>query len=822
MRNLGHIIILSIVFVICNPFIGYSQTKTYSAKEALALFKEGNYTEAEVAYEQILQRYDREAKYNYYYGICLIQNNNDLSQAVKRLKYAALKGVSRDAYYYLGRAYQLTYRFDDAINQYNRFLKYASSSDIRNDKAELYIAQSEVGRQHSAKIYHFDVYSRDTVNNDAILTAYNPAKDVGKVVHNEAFFESGVDPKGVLYLTERGDEVYFSKGNELNGHDLYKMEKLLDGWSENMALDGVNSEYSDRYPFVVIDGSTIYFSSDRPGGLGGYDLYKAQYDSERKAFSDPVNLGIPFNSPKDDYLFVVDEFNQLAWFTSNRETNDSTAIVYTLKWDDSVVKNLVTDMNDVNTQAAMYLSGKQLTAEQANAIGGSVKNEQKAKFHFMVADTLEYSQFEHFKSDEARRLFEEGMNLSMRKDSLSGLMREKRQQYARTNSETQQSMLVNDILSMEKKVYGLDEKIERSFYHARSVEQAKIKELVAAGTYTSNSQVKIEKNNKSSFEDILIPDNFIFHTDEEFAAHLAELEVMYQKVFESHEIDKLHHADSLYVWGNILTLEASKMLEEANSAPEETESIINAVIRKKDSVDEESLTAQHVAQSKELKLTALKLYHESLNRKFEIYEERLKQVVIGHPTRDLEALDQARAESKEYFRKAMDMIDPINGFDMDRYERSGAIKRSGVKVQEAGLVQYAETIGENESVESEVKSTVPKTYQELQGFEAVEEKSPKELVEDAFKTKATKQLVYKIQIGVFKNEPNAGAVAKIPEVSKVEIPDRGLTKYFSGKYKSYAEAQKDLQRVQSAGFSGAFVVVFENGQQINLTDELKK
>lgn len=812
------------VFILSHNTI--AQEKNYSAKEALVIFKDGNYAEAQIAYESLLNKSSRDIKYNYYYGICLLQNNHNIPQAVKSLKYASVKGVSRDAYYYLGRAYQLSYQFEEAIAQYNRFLKYASASDIRNDKAEKYKEECEIGRSLSAKIYNLDVYRRDSIAKEDLLRAYTPAKDVGKIIHNSDFFESGVDPNGILYQTERGDEVYFSLIKEVQEGNLYKMEKLLDGWSESQPLGALNSTFDDIHPYVLIDGSTIFFSSNRDGGIGGYDLYKANYDTESKQFSEPVNLGIPFNSPKDDYLFVADEFNNMAWFASNRETNDSTLIVYTIRWDNSVVKNLVQDMNQVKEEAALLLSeNSPLNNNNNNNKNGTSKQQkQEALFHFMVADTLEYSQLEHFKSSEARSMFEQGLKLDHQKDSLSNLMARKRESYARTNSETERSMLVNDILLLEKQVYGIDAKIERNFYKARSIEQETVRQMVLNGTYTAPSHVKKEKKHKTSFENILIPSNYTYYTDDEFARQLEELEKMYAMIFSEEEIKKLNHADSLYVWGNILTLEASKLLEEANDEPEQTESLVNNVLRKKDSLAEEVTVESIVKQAKELKHTALKLYHESLNGKFNVYSHRMKQIIVGNSVDDLSFIEQAQSEGFEYFRESEELTDPIYGFDVERYERAGALKRSGVQAQEKGFFEYVDfepSAINNEPNSVVIKTNVPKTYQELQGAE-VTKKEPSKVVAEAFSQPAKSKLIYKIQIGVFKNEPNAQAVAQIPSISSVEIPERGLTKYFAGEYSSYADAYSNLESVKNAGFSGAFVVVFEDGKQINLTEELKQ
>ncbi len=803
------------------PFQLESQEKTYTAKEALSIFKEGNYEEAEQAYASLLKRYSREVKYNYYYGICLLKNNNDIPQAVKCLKYSALKGVSRDVFYYLGRAYQLSYRFEEAISQYNRFLKYASASDIRNEKAERYKQECQVSKELSAKVYHLDVYSRDTVSYDDLLKAYHPVKDVGKIAYNSAFFESGLDQKGLLYLTERGDEVYFAMDNEQDGNDLYMMEKLLDGWSEKKALKGINTSANEFHPYVIIDGSILYFSSDREGGMGGYDLYKAIYDSESKTYTNPVNLGVPFNSPKDDYLFVADQFNSVAWFASNRETNDSALIVYNIRWNDSVVKSLVQDENELKRVAALMLSDEINTnsLQGNNKLKSNAAQKEKVLFHFMVADTLEYVQFENFKSSEAEAVFREGLKLVGVKDSLSDLMANKRERYAITNSDEERSLLVDNILSLEKQVYGLDEKIERNFFQTRSIEIAKVKQLVKEGRYSSSDQVKVKKP-QASDTNILVPENFTFYTDQGFAQQKEKLEEMYIEVFNASDIQRLRHADSLFVWGNILTLESGKILEASNK-PDEVESIIDVAFRNKDTAEEESAVVNQVHQAKELKLTALKLYHESLNLKYDVYSVKLKEVVYSNLIDDLTYIEEGLAESKAYFKEALELTKPINGFDLERFERAGAIKRSGVQVQEKSLFKYVEQkSGTSIKVEPDLpRNNVPKTYQELQGSAVSVE--PAKVVEQAFAKPDDTKLVFKIQIGVFRNKPNETALNQIPPISKTEIPGRNLTKYFAGKYSDYSDAQNDLIKVREAGFNGAFVVVFKNGKQINLTEDLK-
>lgn len=85
-------------------------------------------------------------------------------------------------------------------------------------------------------------------------------------------------------------------------------------------LSTINSDFNDRCPNV--NGNFMVFSSDRPGGLGGYDFYYSIYENGK--WSDPINFGAPVNSEYDEYRAITlrgktsDFENDLLIFSSNR------------------------------------------------------------------------------------------------------------------------------------------------------------------------------------------------------------------------------------------------------------------------------------------------------------------------------------------------------------------------------------------------------------------------------------------------------------------------------------------------------------------------
>ena len=96
-------------------------------------------------------------------------------------------------------------------------------------------------------------------------------------------------------------------------------------------LKGFNEEEEDNlnFPFVLTDGLTMYYAADCEESIGGYDIFMTRYDADSQQFLAPENIGMPFNSPANDYLMVIDEDRQLGWFVTDRNQPADTVCLYT-------------------------------------------------------------------------------------------------------------------------------------------------------------------------------------------------------------------------------------------------------------------------------------------------------------------------------------------------------------------------------------------------------------------------------------------------------------------------------------------------------------
>jgi Tol biopolymer transport system component len=159
------------------------------------------------------------------------------------------------------------------------------------DEHTLYFASDRPGG-HGA----FDIYAsrrRDRTDDLDWRPAVNLPGEINTAADERGPAPSDDDPSGMFVL--------FFQSGRLGGADIFVSPRLDDGtFGAASLVTLVSSSSSDNGPFVTRDGREMYFSSNRPGGIGGNDLWVSTRASIFDPWSDPVNLGSVVNSPLDD------------------------------------------------------------------------------------------------------------------------------------------------------------------------------------------------------------------------------------------------------------------------------------------------------------------------------------------------------------------------------------------------------------------------------------------------------------------------------------------------------------------------------------------
>lgn len=125
------------------------------------------------------------------------------------------------------------------------------------------------------------------------------------------------------YVSFDGTKLYFSSNRPggLGGFDLYMCnidENGFTGEAKNLGST-INTAKDEVTPFYHTISNTLFFSSNGHTGIGGLDVFKSSLNTDDSIYAAPKNLGTPINSSKDDAYFILDRIQTKGYFSSDRE-----------------------------------------------------------------------------------------------------------------------------------------------------------------------------------------------------------------------------------------------------------------------------------------------------------------------------------------------------------------------------------------------------------------------------------------------------------------------------------------------------------------------
>jgi thioredoxin-like negative regulator of GroEL len=457
-----------------------SGIRAQSLDQAKKLYNEGNYEEAGPAFERLVSQSPNNSSYNLWYGVCCYETGDRVA-AEKYLQVARTRKVA-EACRYLAYIYTAQYRFEEAVEMWESYIAQMQKKKENTEAFEQQLAQAEKLQRMKEKTEDVQVIDSLVVDKDRLLSAYFLNEDCGRVQTYDAHFESSEALASTVYINPKGDQAYYARPSNNARYALYTHARLMDAWADEKPVFPSDTA-ENNYPFVLGDGLTLYFASKGHGSIGGYDMFVTRYNIHNASFLVPEQMGMPFNSPANDYLMVVDEAKGVGWFASDRNQPEGKICIYLFIPDESRKRLENSENDEWLRQRAMlsairetWVSDRDYAAliRDARTRPASAEKEKKKDFELIINDRTTYYTWNDFRSGEAKSFYEKAVGLKKQASSVAGKLEEARGLYAEGNASVR-NRLGASILQAEKERDSLLRQASEWEKRARYTENVQLK-----------------------------------------------------------------------------------------------------------------------------------------------------------------------------------------------------------------------------------------------------------------------------------------------------------------------------------------------------------
>lgn len=445
------------------------------ASEADDLFNIKQYYKAIEAYEKLLKKKPKDALFNYRLGRSYYEVK-ETKKAIIHLELAGDRYALRNLY--LGELYLLDYQFEESISAYQAYLSTLNAKDEKITEIQREIQRAELGIRLLHKVEDISIIDSTVVSKKDFLSAYKISSELGTIKSNAIKLKPKKVADKITFNTQRNDRMYFS--DSIKGQmDIFTSYKLMDEWSKPLLLsETINSSANENYPFLSLDGVTLYFASDAENSLGGYDIFITRFNPSDSGFLPPENIGMPFNSPANDYMLVVDEIHKLGWFATDRNQPEGKVVIYTFVPNE--LKTIIRSDDKVSILQAAKL--EKYRKVDRTVMSRLVPKKDKeinpiSQLHFVLNDSIVYNRIEDFTTASAAKQWEDIELMKEKIQSESIRLEGLREGYHLASVEERES-LSTDILLLENEINSFKQTLYSQIQTLRYEENKNISNLL--------------------------------------------------------------------------------------------------------------------------------------------------------------------------------------------------------------------------------------------------------------------------------------------------------------------------------------------------------
>ena len=416
-----------------------------NSDKAAALFQEQRYEEASMLYAKLLEQNPGSSLYHYRYARCLYELG-DYEKSIHHFELSGERYALRN--YYMGLLHEATYRFESAAVYYN---KYAAGTDIAPEKRlelEERVAQCNRMDRYMQRVEEVSIIDSVVMDKSDFLQAYHLTNEAGMLLQNA---------EEISHTNQRKDRMFLSRTEE-GKTAIYSSEKLLDQWTSPHELPFPVNQGDCSYPYVMSDGITMYYASTH-NSMGGYDIFITRYNNTTDAYLNPENIGMPFNSPANDYMMAIDESQGIGWWATDRRQAEGKVVVYSFVYEEE--KQYVADEDSLLREKAQLLVYNKAEESTEPLFTTEAKQaEQMPEFSFIIKNQIVYNSYDDFKSEKALGMFQDYQALTDSINEMESQLQSLRQQYQEGLPE-ERAALTQEILTKERELPTLRQNAQK-------------------------------------------------------------------------------------------------------------------------------------------------------------------------------------------------------------------------------------------------------------------------------------------------------------------------------------------------------------------------
>lgn len=411
-RRISHTVLL-VIMLLCSAF----RAQAAPIDEVRRLYAAGEFQAALDKVTPLLKKAPRDAAYNYYAGACRIE----LGQKDKgcQLLATAVSRGNADAALMLAEIAVTDYQIDKAdkyLADYDNIISKNRKAKPDTDRLDEINARLLITRNMLDRVERIAVIDSINVPRKDFYRHYRLSPESGRLSDRSALPSgTAIGDPAVVYVPENEIELIWAAPDSLGVSTLMCADRLADGTvtSPVPLSDNLNDGGEANFPFMMPDGVTLYYANDGENSLGGYDIFMTRRDDD--GFLQPQNIGMPYNSPYDDYMLAIDEVTGAGWWASDRNQLPDSVTIY-IFIPNEMRSNYPGDNPDVASLAILSSIARtrpagadysDLRRRIASIRPAAERGDSDAQFRFPIPGKGIYTSLDQFKSPRARQLMED-------------------------------------------------------------------------------------------------------------------------------------------------------------------------------------------------------------------------------------------------------------------------------------------------------------------------------------------------------------------------------------------------------------------------------